>query len=204
MTFENIFKSVLLEALEDPSGNVPAIQRDGQRRHPSGQESFEGSLDKGTDPNEFLTQGLKASVEAVQRDFNRRMTSFANSLSPQAVKTMTIGKLKHEINKVFKYVDGIQAFAKAKIDALAQQPAAILAAFIAADPAKQRAFENLHKQLEEFNKALMETEGGLAQLKGQIDEFVDDISGKAADEVIAKMATDPNDPAAKNLGQQPV
>src|SRR6478736_4567284 len=100
MTFENIFKSVLLEALEDPSGNVPAIQRDGQKRHPSVQQSFNDTLDKGTDPNEFLTQGLKASVEAVQRDFNRRMTSFANSLSPQAVRTMTIGKLKHEINKV--------------------------------------------------------------------------------------------------------
>lgn len=186
MKYDNLFKSLLLENAGNPAGAEPKFRQDGERRHPSGNDAFNNSLDKGTDPEDFLTKGLLASVEAVQRDFNRRMTEFATALSPQAVKTMTVGQLKEEINKVYKYIDKIEAFSKAKIDALAQDPNAILAAFIASDPAKQRAFEVLHKDIEEFDKSLGETEGALAQLKGKIDDFVQDISGEPDVEAVAQ------------------
>lgn len=186
MKYENLFKSLLLENANPTPDTGAKFQQDGQRRHPSGEDAFENSLDEESNPEDFLTKGLLASVEAVQRDFNRRMTHFANTLSPEAVKTMTVGQLKDEINKVYKYIDKIEAFASAKIDALAQDPNAILAAFIASDPAKQRAFEVLHKDIEEFDKSLAETEGALAQLKGKIDDFVSDISGKPDVEAVAQ------------------
>src|SRR4051812_3903944 len=125
MNYNKLFKSLLLENI-DSEANKPSdgakLQQDGQRRHPSGKDSFNSSLDQDTDPEQFLTKGLLASVEAVQRDFNRRMNNFAQTLSPEAVKTMTVGELKHAINEVYKYIDKIEAFAKAKIDALAQDP----------------------------------------------------------------------------------
>ena len=170
MNFKQLFNSLLLEEIQNTSsGGNPVHQQ-------TSGDDLGSVLDNGTDPDEMLTQGLKASVEAVQQDFNKRMTTFAKALSPEAIKMMTIGRLKKEINDVFKYIDGIQVFAKSKIDALAQNPSAILAAFIASDPAKQSAFENLHKKLEEFKKSLEEIDGGLSTLKGQIDEFVDDVS----------------------------
>lgn len=179
MNYKNLFNKILLENVD--GGEQPQIKRDGAKRHPSGQDAFNNSLDKDTDPQEFLTKGLLASVEAVQREFNNRMTAFANALSPEAARRMTIGQLKKEINGVYKYIDKIEAYSSAKIDALAQDPNAILAAFIASDPTKQRAFDVLHKDIEEFDKSLEEAEGALAQLKGKIDEFVSDISEEEPD-----------------------
>jgi hypothetical protein len=169
MNYKKLFDALLME--EDQT--LPG----GGRTYPDGQQAFNDTLDDGTDESTFhLTQGLVASVEAVQQDFNKRMTSFAQSLSPETIKTLTLSALKDKISRVFKYVNGIQVFAKAKIDTLASNPSAILAAFIASDPAKQSAFENLHKKLEDFQKTLEETEASLSTLKGNIDDFVHDVA----------------------------
>ena len=50
-----------------------------------------------------------------------------------------------------------------------------MAAFIATDPTKQAAFEELHSNLEELQTAMEEVDGKLAALKGKIDDFVQDI-----------------------------
>lgn len=170
MNYKKLFESVLLEQ------DLPLDQQGG-KTYPDGTSDFNDMMDDDTDETTFhLTKGLVASVEAVQRDFNNRMGGFAQSLSPEAIKHLPLSQLKDKVAKVFKYVNGIQVFAKAKIDTLASNPSAILAAFIASDPTKQAAFENLHKKLEEFQSTLEETEASLSTLKGNIDDFVSDVA----------------------------
>lgn len=170
MNYKKLFESVLLEQ------DLP-LDQSGGRTYPDGTSDFNDMLDDDTDETTFhLTKGLVASVEAVQRDFNNRMSGFAESLSPEAIKHLPLSQLKDKVAKVFKYVNGIQVFAKAKIDTLASNPSAILAAFIASDPTKQAAFEGLHKKLEEFQSTLEETEASLSTLKGNIDDFVSDVA----------------------------
>ncbi len=137
--------------------------------------TFDDNLDPDVDPDAYLTKGLKETINAVQNSFDEKMKEFANDLSPRSVRGMTMGQLKKNIDKVFKYVKGIAVYSKSRLDAMASSPQAILAGFIASDPAKQAAFDDLVKKLEDFSGAIEETQTQIATLKSKIDEFVEDI-----------------------------
>ena len=166
--YKNYFNKVLLE-YATPSLPSPDML-DGDTDKAVG-----NALEPETDSQQLLSKGIKDTMDKIQADFDQRMSRFANALSPETVKTMTIDALKEEISKVYKYVDGIQVFAKSKIDQLQQNPSAILAAFIASDPQKQSAFEALHTKLEEFTNAMDEMTNQIGTLKSNIDEFVQDV-----------------------------
>lgn len=169
MNYKNLFNSILLEQeLPGPSING------------NSQDAFTNSLDDGTDPDAFATQGMQQIFAQVQDNFNKKMQTFGDSLSPEKVNRMTLATLKNEVAKVFKYINGIHVYAKSKIDSLAQHPSAILAGFIASDPSKQAAFEDLHAKLEEFSTYIEETESQISTLKGKIDQFMEDVNSGAS------------------------
>lgn len=180
MSYDSLFKSVLLEFAEaSPNPNVLDGDAD---------EAFENQLDPDTDSEAFLTQGIKDTFDRVQADFNQKMSAFAAALSPEAVKRMPLGVIQQKVSKVYDYVNNIQVYAKAKIDALSQNPNGILAAFIASEPSKQAAFEELHKRLKEFVDTIEETITAVSGLKGKIDSFIENIAkadGQSAAATIA-------------------
>jgi hypothetical protein len=145
--------------------------------------TFDDSLDPDVDPDAFLTKGLKETIDAVQKSFDEKMKGFANDLSPESIKGMTLGQLKATVDKTFKYVKGIAVYSKSKLDAMASSPSAILAGFIASDPAKQSSFDELVKKIEEFSGIIEETQSQIATIKSKIDEFVEDIIEDDEDEM---------------------
>jgi outer membrane murein-binding lipoprotein Lpp len=110
------------------------------------------------------------------------MSEFASTLSPEAVKQMPMGQLREKLGNVFKFVNKINIYSNGKIDQISQDPYAIMAAFLASEPTKMAAFEELHSNLDEFQSAVQELEGQLASLKGQIDDFVSDVEEIDAEE----------------------
>jgi uncharacterized protein YukE len=144
-------------------------------------------LDKDTDPDAFLRDGIQQTFDAVQQHFNTKMTEFANTLAPEAIKVMPLGKLRESIGDVYKFVNKIQVYSKGKIEQISQDPYAIMAAFLASEPTKMSAFEELHGNLDEFQSAIQELEGQLASLKGQIDDFVSEVEDIDSDEAAASM-----------------
>jgi DNA-binding protein YbaB len=167
MTYAELFKRVLLEQdLPAPSSNPSHMQTPGA----------EGNImDDPDTSHQLLTKGIKSTQDAVQANFNEKMNKFSQAFNPEVVKQMPFGHLKAEVSKVHKYINSIQIFAKQKIDQLAQNPQALIAAFINSDPEKQSAFENLFKELDDFMKSMSEMESKIAALKGKIDDFVSDV-----------------------------
>lgn len=146
-------------------------------------EEFNKGLDPDTDPDEFITRGLKETIDAVQKSFDTKMTGFAEDLSPESLRNMTLGELKKTVDKVFKYVRGISVFQGAKMDAMASSPQAILAGFISSDPAKEAAFNDLNKKLENFSTVIDDVQSEISTLKSKIDEFVEDIVEAGDDDI---------------------
>jgi hypothetical protein len=65
---------------------------------------------------------------------------------------------------------------------MTQSPQAILAGFIASDPAQLAAFADLHKKLESFTENIEETETEIATIQSKIEEFIEDhMSGEEED-----------------------
>jgi len=174
MKYSQFFTKLLLEQDLPNGGN--------SRTHAEDPNALEGFLDQGTDSDEFLTQGIQDTFTAVQKHFNSKMSEFASTLSPEAVKQMPMGQLREKLGNVFKFVNKINIYSNGKIDQISQDPYAIMAAFLASEPTKMAAFEELHSNLEEFQNAVQELEGQLASLKGQIDDFVADVEEIDAEE----------------------
>ncbi len=168
MKYSQFFNKLLLE--QDLPGDSSA--RTYQDDPNQGLDSF---LDNDTDPDQFLTQGIQQTFDAVQSHFNTKMSEFASTLSPDAIKNMPLGQLREKISDVFKLTNKIQIYSKGKIEQISQDPYAIMAAFLASEPTKMAAFEDLHGNLEEFQQATQDLEGQLASLKGQIDDFISDV-----------------------------
>lgn len=192
MNYKNLFNAILLEQ-ELPGPSIQGDQTD----------AFSNSLDDGTDPDAFATRGMQEIFSQVQNNFNNKMQAFGDALTPEAVKNMTLGRLKDEVSKVFKYINGIQVYSKSKIDTLAQNPSAILAGFIASDPSKQAAFNDLHAKLEEFSSAIEETETQISTLKGKIDEFMEDVNQNQEQDVSAQPSQSPQRNPANRKAKGP-
>lgn len=167
MTYAELFKRVLLEQdLPAPSNNPSHMQTPGA----------DGNImDDPDTSHQILSKGIKSTMDAVQANFNEKMSKFSQAFAPEVAKQMPFGHLKNEVSKVHKYINSIQIFAKQKIDQLSQNPQAIIAAFINSDPEKQSAFENLFKELEDFLNSISEVETKISSLKGKIDDFVSDV-----------------------------
>lgn len=196
MTYAQLFKSVLLEQ-DLPAGNPSHAQSPGADAN---------IMDDPDTSHHLLSQGIKKTMDAVQADFNGKMQRFSQAFAPETVKQMPFGKLKEEVSKVHKYINSIQVFASQKIDQLAQNPQAIIAAFINSDPEKQSAFETLFKELDEFLKIVGEVESKVAALKGKIDDFVSDVQQMDAEDIEqgaqqgVPTAPDAPPPASVNAG----
>lgn len=181
MKYNQFFNKLLLEQ-ELPGG-------DSSRVHDTPPSDLGGFLDKDTDPDKLLTQGMQDTFNAIQQRFSSQMTDFANTLAPEAVDSMPLGELHEKIGEVFKFVNRIQIYSKGKIEQISEDPYAVMAAFLASEPTKIAAFEDLHKNLEEFQDAIQELEGQLAALKGQIDDFVADVEDIDAENAAQQVST---------------
>jgi uncharacterized protein YukE len=179
MKYSQFFSKVLLEQdlPHDPSS----------RTYDDSPDAMNNFLDNDTDPDQFLTQGIQQTFDAVQSHFNKKMSEFASTLSPEAIKQMPLGELRQTISDVFKFTNKIQIYSKGKIEQISQDPYAIMAAFLASEPTKMAAFEELHGNLEDFQNATQELEGQLAMLKGQIDDFVSEVEGIDAEEAAGQI-----------------
>jgi uncharacterized protein YukE len=175
MTYNDYFKSVLLEAFEPSASPTTPAGTPKRPRHEDASGAMNSILDKDTNPDEFLRDGIQQTFDAVQEHFNTKMTEFANTLSPEAVKSMPLGELRESIGDVYKFVNKIQIYSKGKIEQISQDPYAIMAAFLASDPTRMAAFADLHGNLDEFQGAIQELESQLGSLKGQIDDFVSEV-----------------------------
>jgi len=168
MKYSQFFSKVLLEQAPLPGDSS-------SRTYDDAPDAMNNFLDNDTDPDQFLTQGIQQTFDAVQSHFNKKMSEFASTLSPEAIKQMPLGQLREKISDVFKFTNKIQIYSKGKIEQISQDPYAIMAAFLASEPTKMAAFEDLHGNLDDFQQATQDLEGQLASLKGQIDDFVADV-----------------------------
>lgn len=209
MNFKDYFKSVLLEqvpggpSLQGKSNTTPSgVPRVDRPRYEDSTNGIDPFLDDDTDPDQFLTDGIKQTFDAVQTHFNTKMTEFADSLSPENISTLSLGELRKSIGDVFKFVNKIQIYSKGKIEQISEDPYAIMAAFLASEPTKMAAFEDLHSNLDEFQTSIQEVESGLASLKGQIDDFVADVEQIDAEDAASSMdqSMQQNQPAQGGAG----
>lgn len=188
MNYKKFFDNLLLEAgvLPSASDSAPdasssAIDPKANRTHSVPDNAIGPMLDQDTDPDQFLTQGIKDTFDEVRKHFDSKMDDFASTLNPEAAKSATLGQLKEKVKKVYDFTNKIQVFAKAKIEAMAQDPYAIMAAFIASEPTQLAAFQELHKSLEEFQSAFEQIDALLAGVNAKITDFIKD-NRKAAEQ----------------------
>lgn len=177
MNYENLFNSILLEATPLPSSQnslTPSPNRGREYQVPG--NTMGDFLDQGTDPDEFLTKGIKDTFATVQKHFNSKMGEFSNSISPEGVKTMTLSQIKQKVGEVTDFTNKIEVFSKAKIDSMAQDPYAIMAGFVASDPTKLAAFKELNKTLQNFQQLFEDIEAAVSSVHAKVDEFVDDLA----------------------------
>jgi hypothetical protein len=213
MNYRDYFKSVLLEfnaPASSPSTTPAGTPKRSERpRYDDPSGSMNSFLDDDTNPDDFLRDGIRQTFDAVQGHFNERMTEFANTLAPEAIKSMPLGELRQVVGDVYKFVNKVEVYTGAKIDQISQDPHAIMAAFLASDPTRMDAFMELHKNLDEFQGAIQELESKLASLKGQIDDFVSDVEEIDADEAAEQIAqgqqaqTSPTRPTGQGTGAPP-
>lgn len=184
MNYNDLFKSVLLE-FSAPASSSPSTTPAGTPKRPRYDDptgSMNEFLDKDTDPDKFLSDGIRQTFDAVQSHFNAKMTAFADTLAPEEIRTMALGELRETIGDVFKFVNNVEIYTGEKIEQISQDPHAIMAAFLASDPTRLAAFAELHKNLKEFQGAIQELESQLSSLKGQIDDFVSEVEEMDADD----------------------
>jgi len=180
MNYKKFFESVLLEYSPTPSDGSDINLAGGQntRRYPDGQSAFEGQLDDETNPDDFNTEGLKAAVDKIQARFNQKMSEFASTLDPDQIDNLTLNELRDKVEAVQTYVKSIDDYAGEKIENIRNRPQAIVAAFIASDPGKQNAFQELLKNLEDFSATVEEVENQIGSMKRKIDQFVKQIGNE--------------------------
>lgn len=187
MNYDQLFDALLLEFAPDAApkntgGRLSGQPGDRPKYPDSSNDHIKDFLDPDTDPDDFVAQGIKNSFEAVQQLFNDKMKDFAETVTPESVQAKSLGEIKESISNVYKFVNKIQVFSNAKIADASQNMYAIMAAFLASDPTKVDAFENLHSKLEEAQDQVQELEANLATLKGQIDEFISEVEEIDAEE----------------------
>lgn len=167
MNYAKLFNKILLEDAQPPSLPNP-------RTHNVPDDSINSALDQDTDPDSFLTQGIKQTFDQVQQHFDEKMTEFAQSISPESVKNLTLNQLKQKMGSIYNFVNKVQVFSKAKIDSMAQDPYAIMAGFVASDPTKLASFAELHKTIEEFQQFIEDIESHVSSVNSKIADFVSD------------------------------
>ena len=194
MKYSSFFTKLLKEQ-NLPSGGNSRVHED----DPSA--AMDGFLDQDTNPDEFLTQGIQDTFTAVQSHFNKKMSDFASTLSPEAVNDMPLKDLSKQLGDVFNFVNKINIYSKGKIDQISQDPYAIMAAFLASDITKMEAFKVLHDNLEEFQGAVQDLEGQLSSLKGQIDDFVGDVEDIDAENAASQIQPQRSAPGGSGAPQ---
>jgi hypothetical protein len=133
-------------------------------------------MDDGTDPHAMDVEGISQHKDAIVNRFMSQIQGFANKLAPEAVKTSTFGEIKSNVGSIFKEIDKVNTYAGAKLDQLSNDAPAVIAMTIATDPAKNAAFQKLHKELTEFTTAIEDVEGKFATLKAKITDFIGDVT----------------------------
>ncbi len=166
MTYKDILTKLFLEQMMEP----PALPNARTYNVPGG--SMDNMLDQDTNADDFLVQGVRKTFSEIQKHFDSKMTGFANNLSPDNIKNLTISDIKESLSEVSDFTNRIQVFSKAKIDSMKQDPYAIMAGFIASEPTKQSAFDALSKTVDEFTTALEDIETKLSTVHSKIQEFV--------------------------------
>jgi len=164
MNYKDIFNNLLLEA----STPLPAQQRE----HDVPDDAMNNMLDDGTNPESFLTQGLKDTFASIQKHFDTEMTKFSESLSKPGVEELTLKELKKTVGKVFDFANRIEIYSKAKIDSMAQDPYAVMAGYVASDPTKAASFKDLHKSLQDFQQIFEDIDAQLASISDKIEDFI--------------------------------
>jgi hypothetical protein len=173
MNYSNFFNKLLLEANGLPQ-DPTAVSRAGEHSVPS--DAMGNFLDQDTNPDEFLTRGIKDTFATVQKHFDSKMSNFSSSLSPESIKSMTLSQIKEKVGEVYDFANKIEVFSKSKIDSMAQDPYAIMAGFVASEPTKLAAFKELHKTLTDFQKLFEDIDAAVSSVHSKIDEFVSDIN----------------------------
>lgn len=171
--FKNIFRKVLLE-----NPMLPSPDSD-QNTMDQGVRDF---ADDGSDPHAFDVEGISQHKDAIVKRFMDQIQGFANKLAPEAVKTSTFGQIKSNVGSIFKEIDKVNTYAGAKLDQLNNDAPAVIAMTIATDPAKNAAFQKLHKELTEFTTSIEEVEGKFATLKAKITDFIGDVQAPSEGE----------------------
>lgn len=164
--YQKLLESVFLEnpMLPGPGSNDNELD--------VGKQDF---ADDGTDPHAFDVEGIGQHKDAIVKRFMSQIQGFSNKLSPEAVKTSTFGEIKSNVGSIFKEIDKINNYAGAKLDQLNNDAPAVIAMTIATDPAKNAAFQKLHKELGDFTTSIEEVEGKFATLKQKITDFIGDV-----------------------------
>lgn len=175
MNYKKLFNSILLEALPLPSSPSSLTPSSGGE-HQVPEDAMGDFLDQDTDPDEFLTRGIKDTFATVQKHFNSKMGEFSSSLSPEGIKTMTLSQIKEKVGEITDFTNKIEVFSKAKIDSMAQDPYAIMAGFVASEPTKLAAFKELHKTLQEFQQLFEDIDAAVSSVHSKVDEFVGDLA----------------------------
>ena len=174
MNYKSLFNKILLEEVglpQTPNSAVP--RRNGSHSVPG--DAMGDFLDQETDPDEFLTRGIKDTFATVQKHFDSKMNDFSNSLSPEGVQAMTLEQIKDKVGEVADFTNRIEVFSKAKIDSMAQDPYAIMAGFVASDPTKLAAFKELHKTLQDFQSLFEDIDAAVSNVHSRVAEFVSDL-----------------------------
>lgn len=175
MNYKKLFNSILLEAAPLPSSPSSLAPSSGGEHQIPG-DAMGDFLDQDTNPDEFLTRGIKDTFATVQKHFDSKMSGFSASLSPEGVKTMTLSQIKEKVGEVTDFANKIEIFSKSKIDSMAQDPYAIMAGFVASEPTKLAAFKELHKTLQEFQQLFEDIDAAVSSVHSKVQEFVDDLS----------------------------
>lgn len=173
MNYSKFFSKILLEADGLPK-SPEAVEHAGTHGVP--QDAITDFVDQGTDPDEFLTRGIKDTFATVQKHFDTKMSNFSSSLSPESIKGMTLSQIKEKVGEVYDFSNKIEVFSKSKIDTMAQDPYAIMAGFVASEPTKLAAFKELHKTLADFQQLFEDIDAAVSSVHSKIDEFVSDIN----------------------------
>lgn len=202
MKLKDLYNKHLTEALAAGQNSTPAgTPRPSRPRYEDPTGASSAFLDNDTDPDALLTQGIKDTFDQVQSHFNNKMTEFANDLSPERIGATPLNELKDKVSDVFDFVNKVQVYSKGKIDQISQDPFAIMAAFLASEPTKMAAFQELHKNLDAFKSSVTEIETQLSGLKGQIDSFVEDVEKVDADQAAQNIQSQQQQ--QDEVGEQP-
>jgi len=159
-SFNKLWESVLLENpyLPGPDGKGT-------------EQGVSDFADPDTDPNDFYIKGINDNKSKIVSGFMRKIQSFAENLDTESLNQMTFGQIKKTVTEIHNEIEKVNTFAKAKIDQLNNDPAAIIAMTIATDAVKKSAFDTLFKTISNFNSQIEDLEGEFSTLKSKVDNF---------------------------------